>query len=208
MKAIALLISFFCFNAFAQEPTATTTSDTLSVDASGKRQRVWVVDADSVLVLALGNKYKYTSGTTNKVTSTDLVAEGGYNFGTFEVGPSATFSNSKDDNETTDSSLYGAYIRGNFIPNIPGNDLIPYVRADYKVGSGKTTYDDSDPSTDNFTFKTRRTDLRAGVTWFPFGEILGAEAFIVNISRHVDRDIYSDFDAEGTFIYTDFKFYF
>jgi hypothetical protein len=197
---LALLL-FVSATSFAQAPTETTTTSSLG-DWSG---RDWYIDPATFLSLTIADKYKSDSGSTDNEKGISLTVEGGRNLGRFEVGGTFAKQSTKDDSLSMSSTIYGFFGRFNFIENVDGNNLIPFVRADLRLGS--TSFDFSSASSTDYTRDSRSTYLRGGVTYFPFGKFLAIEPYILHAARDYDRSSGTDYEWNGLFFYTALKVY-
>lgn len=98
------------------------------------------------------------------------------NFGFFEVGGS--YITSFEEEGSDEVKVTGAVLEGrvNFIENVPGNDVIPYIAVGFtrrkdEVDAGTRLKGDGDG-----------LGIEFGVTWFPLGEIFAIGVSYTSVS--------------------------
>lgn len=122
-----------------------------------------------------GNSGGIESPTTkNRVKTAEV--ELGRNFGYFQTtlllsGLIESLDDGTGNTERTKSSSIGLGLRYNFIQNVPGNDIIPYVKLDLNAITVNSSNDVSSPMNLNGTLS--RAGL--GVEWFPFSQIFAVD---------------------------------
>lgn len=118
-----------------------------------------------------------TGGVTTESTerSGDLEIGYLYNFGSFEVGAAYAFSTSESESgdDKSNAGQLGILVMANFLENIPGNDVIPYL------GLGLYSYS-QDVTTTVTSIRALGgvATVSAGLKWFPVGEILALNTSI------------------------------
>jgi hypothetical protein len=166
--------------------------------------RDWYVNPLEILSLTLDEKRTYDTGNTNDTTGHDLTIEAGRNFGEYEVGGHLEHSLVDVDSDKSTTTILGVFGRYNFIPNIDGNDLVPFVRLDLRHG-----HDDFDHvSTPDTHTDYNVLRLRGGVTYFPFGKLIAVEPYLEWSSRHYDRSAASDYSIKEISLHVPFRIYF
>lgn len=119
---------------------------------------------------------KIKSAGTNSESDTqsiDLAFGYSYNMGRFQPGISIATSLSNNDStkESSFTSSVGIGIRANFIENVPGEKLIPYVGFAMSILNVDTSTSAADGDlTGNGTIAA------VGAEWYPFGEIFAFNA--------------------------------
>jgi hypothetical protein len=122
-----------------------------------------------------GNSGGIESPTTkNRVKTAEV--ELGRNFGYFQTtlllsGLIESLDDGTGNTERTKSSSIGLGVRYNFIQNVPGNDVIPYVKLDINALTVNSSNDVSSPM--NLTGTLSQAGL--GVEWFPFSQIFAVD---------------------------------
>lgn len=140
--------------------------------------------------------------TRDEVDSTLISAEYYRNFGYFQPGIGYGFSRSSTSQDDDRSASLVAMFRLNFIENSPNNDLIPFA----SVGVGHSNIKYKDDSGTDFNLTGPYTGLGVGLTWFPFGELVGIEISLERVQGDLDYSGTPAFNGDTSFKRSSFNF--
>ncbi|MCB0349546.1 MAG: hypothetical protein KDD38_00070 [Bdellovibrionales bacterium] len=184
MQVLIALLTIISFRlAFAQTNLQPEKEQTLLAEArtpktqnrsDGLRQRDFHIDAGNVINLILGENLKSDSGTNRDRNRQTINLDAGWNWGSFEAGPLIYYDKYDADSYKEESLSLGGQVAYNFIPNQPGNDLVPYTYL--KLYHFDYDYDHSTNFSSSYTEKGLVYEIGGGVKYFPFGEYLALVA--------------------------------
>lgn len=168
-----------------------------TVAAKASSDKVWVLDAKSLVSFLIANSVKPDVGNSYDLNQQEIYLSGGYNMGWHEFGPIFGYKNEDQNQQAVKTTTYGAYYRYNFVANTFTEAVIPFVRGDLLMGK----VEDAAGKHDDFTWK-----LKGGATFFPINNTIGLSGFLAY--RDVKQSGAISGKVSGFELGTEFSLYF